>query len=88
LLRGKSCEAYNVGSEDIITIRDLAYSVASQFDGKPEVVILKKFFPGQNAIPYVPSIKKASEDLNLRCLVDLKTALQKTIKWKQTSMPG
>jgi len=87
LFRGKSCEAYNVGSEDLMTIRDLAYSVASQFVGKSEVVILKKSFPGQNAIPYVPSVKKAREDLNLRCLIDLKTALQKTIQWNQTYMP-
>jgi nucleoside-diphosphate-sugar epimerase len=82
LFRGASGEAYNVGSEDAITIRDLAYEVSAAFSHSPKVVIAKSPVPGQLAERYVPSVKKARESLGLDSWINLKEALNRTIKCK------
>ena len=83
LFRGTPGEAYNVGSEDAITIRDLAYEVSVAFSHSPEVVISKSPAPGRPAERYVPSIKKARESLGLDSWIKLDEALHRTIKWNQ-----
>lgn len=83
LFRGAPGEAYNVGSEDVITIKDLAYEVAASFPSSPEVVIAKTSVPSRPAERYVPSIKKASESLGLDSWINLKETLRRTIKWNQ-----
>jgi dTDP-glucose 4,6-dehydratase len=84
LLRGMPGEAYNVGSEDAITIMDLAYQVAAYFPNSPKVVIAESPVPGQFSERYVPSIKNAREGLGLNSWINLKEALRRTIKWNQT----
>ncbi len=83
LFRGIPGEAYNVGSEDAISIRDLAYEVAAFFPNLPNIVIAKPPAPGRPPERYVPSIKKARENLGLDSWVNLKETLNKTIKWNQ-----
>ena len=84
LFRSTPGEAYNVGSEDAITIRDLAFLVAASFPNSPKVVIAKSCAPGQTADRYVPSVKKARESLGLNSWIKLKEALDRTIKWDQS----
>ncbi len=81
LFRGVPGEAYNVGSEDTITIKDLAYEVAASFLKPPKVVIAKALVSGRPPERYVPSVKKAAESLGLKSLVSLKEAILRTIKW-------
>jgi len=81
LFRGTPGETYNVGSEDAITIRELAYQVAASFPNSPEVVIAKSSAPGKSPERYVPSVKKAKESLGLDSWISLKKALNRTIKW-------
>jgi len=81
LFRGVPGEAYNVGSEDTITIKDLAYEVAASFPNSPKVVIAKSHVPGQPVERYVPSVKKAREQLKLDSGITLGEALRRTIKW-------
>jgi len=83
LFRGTPGEAYNVGSEDAISIRDLAYEVAASFPISPKVVIAKSPVPGKPPERYVPSVKKATESLGLNSWISLKEALLRTIKWNQ-----
>lgn len=83
LFRGVPGEAYNVGSEDAISIRDLAYEVSAAFSHSPKVVIAKSSLPGRPAERYVPSIKKARQSLGLNSWIKLDEALNKTIKWNQ-----
>jgi len=83
LFRGVSGEAYNVGSEDAITIRDLAHEVSSAFSHSPKVVIAKNPAPGLSAERYVPSAKKARESLELDSWIKLDEAVRRTIKWNQ-----
>jgi dTDP-glucose 4,6-dehydratase len=83
LLRGKRGEVYNVGSEDAISIKDLAYEVSAAFSHSPEVVIAKPPVPSRPPERYVPSIKKARESLGLDSWIKLNEALHRTIKWNQ-----
>jgi dTDP-glucose 4,6-dehydratase len=83
LFRGTPGEAYNVGSKDAISIKDLAYEVAASFPNSPKVVIAKSPAPGKPVERYVPSTKKARESLGLDSWIDLKETLNKTIKWNQ-----
>ncbi|MDI6839394.1 MAG: NAD-dependent epimerase/dehydratase family protein [bacterium] len=81
LIKGKSCEPYNVGSDEAITIKELAYMVRDCFKNKPEVIIKKKPKVGVKPERYVPSVKKAKSQLGLDVKVDLMTAIKKTISF-------
>jgi dTDP-glucose 4,6-dehydratase len=77
LFKGKTCWPYNVGSEDAITIKDLAYKVASYFPYKLDVEILNSFDKPKR---YIPSTKRAREELGLMQLIPLDEAIKKTIE--------
>lgn len=81
LLKGKPGRAYNVGSEEAISIADLANRVANQFTPPPAVLIAQK--PTMDKLPerYVPSTQRVREELGLKQQVDLSTAIHKTISW-------
>ena len=83
LFRGTPGEAYNVGSEDAITIRDLADEVSASFPNSLKVVIAKSPVPGKPVERYVPSVKKAREKLKLDSWIKLGEALHRTIEWNQ-----
>lgn len=88
LFRGTPGAAYNVGSEDAISIRNLAYEVSTSFPNSPKVVIAKTPIPGRPAEHYVPSIKKAGESLGLDSWIKLDEAFRRTIKWNQIINKG
>ena len=83
LFHGQPGAAYNVGSDDAISIRDLAYEVSVAFFPSPKVVIAKSPASGRPPERYVPSVKKARESLGLDSWINLKEALNRTIKWHQ-----
>ena len=85
LFQGKSGEAYNVGSDEAISIKDLAYSVSSCFTNNPEVVIAEFPIQGQPAVRYVPSISKFKETLGMNSRTNLKESLKRTIEWHKQS---
>ena len=82
LFCGEQGEAYNVGSEHAISIRDLAYEVSAAFSHSPKIVIAKSPIPGRQR--YVPSVKKARENLGLNSWIKLDEAVRRTIKWNQS----
>lgn len=79
LFKGKSCFHYNVGSEDAITIAELANIVAQCFKKPIEVRIAKSSTPDSPPDRYVPSTKRAQMNLGLRQIVNLRTAIERTI---------
>lgn len=87
LFRGEPCCAYNVGSEEEITIADLAHSVAHQFPNPIEVRTAKS--PDANRPPerYVPSTRRAQVNLGVRQHVDLGTAIERTLNWNRAVVP-
>ena len=82
LLSGKSGEAYNVGSDYEISIKDLAFLVRDVVNPKIQVTILgKDSLDGRNS--YTPSIKKAKSQLGLSTAVSLEEAIALTAKIKK-----
>lgn len=79
LFKGESCRAYNVGSEEDLTIAELAKTVARCFQKPLEVRIAKAPDLTRPASRYVPSTKRAQRDLGVRQIVDLRTAIERTI---------
>ena len=85
LFRAPSARAYNVGSGRALTIAELARKVESAMGLHSGVTILHAPAQGQPQSRYVPSVHRAETELGLRELVDLETAIQKTVKWLQPS---
>lgn len=86
LLRGQSCRPYNVGSEEALSIRQIAEEVALATGTS---VSLAKV-PNGDDLPsrYVPSTKRAVTELNLRQTVSLRDAIAKTIRWNRLREGG
>jgi len=79
-LRGNSGTAYNVGSEDSISIYDLAKRVA-HIAGSQEKVQCAERISGMPVQHYVPDVTLAKKDLRLQEPLDLDEAISRTIRW-------
>jgi dTDP-glucose 4,6-dehydratase len=79
LVSGRSGQAYNVGSDHALTIGELARKVAGLFD--TSVQIARDAVPGQPPQRYVPSIRRAREELGLDVRIELDEALGRTLRW-------
>ncbi|HEY3885173.1 MAG TPA: NAD(P)-dependent oxidoreductase [Vicinamibacterales bacterium] len=81
LLKGTSARSYNVGSGDALTIADLAERVVRAIHPGAAVEIARPPVPGAVAQRYVPSVKRAEEELGLRVSVSLDDAIARTAGW-------
>jgi nucleoside-diphosphate-sugar epimerase len=81
LLRGVPLQPYNVGSEEPVSIADLARTVARLFQPPREVRISKAPSAGATRHRYVPSTMCARSGLGLRVTVGLEDALARTVEW-------
>lgn len=84
LQRGKSNEAYNVGSDYATTLLELAQIINERAMNDHSVRV-----SGQRALNlagtrYVPSIQKASSELGLKNCVSLPEAIDRTINWHRS----
>jgi dTDP-glucose 4,6-dehydratase len=80
LFRGTPLRAYNVGSEQAVSIGELAHTVAGAFTPRAEVEILGA--PGAGtAQRYVPSTARAQRELGLSCRLPLGDAIRRTQRW-------
>jgi len=84
LSRGKACYPYNVGSEDDITIAELAHTVSMCLHKPAEVQITKTPDPDNNLVErYVPLTKRAQGELGLCQRIDLPEGIKRTISFFQ-----
>ncbi len=80
LLRAPNGAVYNVGSEEAISIGELAERIAVRLaDGA--YAILGKADPGWNPGRYVPSTEKIRTELGLSATVGLDEAIRRTALW-------
>lgn len=79
LFKGNSCVAYNVGSEEGVSIAELADVVAKCFQRNIDVKLSKTPAPNVTPERYVPSTRRAQIDLGLRQTVNLKESIERTI---------
>ncbi|HXH73857.1 MAG TPA: NAD-dependent epimerase/dehydratase family protein [Bacteriovoracaceae bacterium] len=80
LLKGKYGEAYNVGSEEEISILKLAESIASVTRSKGKVTVRGS---GDDFTRYIPSTLKAQEELGLKQLVSLDQSILKSFNFQK-----
>ena len=78
LLFGESKEAYNVGSEGGLTIRQIAEKVRDLLAPGLKVRVFGKPRPDQLASFYVPSTKKARTELGASLEVSLEDSIRRT----------
>lgn len=81
LFKGKSCYPYNVGSENEISIKDLSYLVARCVDKSIKVNIEGKSSSVEEVDYYVPSTRRAREELGLKERIILEEAIRRTINY-------
>lgn len=84
LLRGDNGRAYNVGSGHAVSIAELAGAIGREVQPQPEVRIAQQAVPGRPSDRYVPDVRRAEEELGLRCQVDLSEAIRRTLRWWQS----
>lgn len=72
--------AYNVGSEQDVTIKDLALEIASCTNRNAEVVI-HGVDDTENVNRYVPSVDRAFKELNVSQTVSLSQSILRTSNW-------
>lgn len=80
LFRGEACHPYNVGSDQEITIAQLAATVASTIGGS---IKAPTSTPNVNSSTshYVPSIDRAKIRLDLNVCIPLQESIQRTTSW-------
>jgi len=81
LTAGSTGQSYNVGSDQPVSIRELAELTARAGGVEPQVIV--KQTPPPDALPsrYVPDISRAVRELNLDVYTPLESALAQTIAW-------
>jgi nucleoside-diphosphate-sugar epimerase len=81
LFRGEPGVAYNVGSDQELTILQLANEVARLSDPPSEVVVQQAADANKPAERYVPDVDRARRDLKLDVSIDLREAIRRTINF-------
>jgi dTDP-glucose 4,6-dehydratase len=79
LLRGKSNEPYNVGSDDDLTIEELAHHVARTVHPASNVAVKQKKNKNIPLKRYVPNVEKIARELGLAPATKLDAAINKTL---------
>jgi dTDP-glucose 4,6-dehydratase len=84
LFRGQPVHPYNVGSEEDVTILELASAVAECSTGRIDVELAHHPLPGVPPSRYVPATGLAASELGLATLIQLREAISRTATWHST----
>jgi dTDP-glucose 4,6-dehydratase len=82
LIRGESARPYNVGSNQDLTIADLARAVAENTVPETRIEIVRQP-TGAPPSRYVPCIDRARTELGLAPLISLDEAIRRMYKWNR-----
>ncbi len=88
LLNGRSGNAYNVGSEEALTIADIASIVAGLNDPSLDVVVKQQPTPNSPPSRYIPSTALAQRELGLVQTVPLIEGIKLTKAWYDSKNSG
>jgi dTDP-glucose 4,6-dehydratase len=83
-VRGTTGGKYNVGSDDPVSIKDLAQAVIRNVNPQAEVVITGTDTI-ENTSRYVPSTEKVSSQLKIENHIDIDEAIKRTALWWEQS---
>ena len=84
LVRGQSGRVYNVGSEEAVSIAQLAGRVIQALGASQPVEIAKKPVKGVPAERYVPDTARARRELGLEQWISLDEAIRRTAHWRRS----
>ena len=86
LFRGHNGRSYNVGSEEGVSIAELAHLVAASCG--PEVAVIVRGKPDLSKAPerYVPSTERASRELGLVPWISLPAAIARTVAFHKDAV--
>jgi len=82
LMRGKRFQPYNVGSQDSMTIREVANAVAMAFSPASSIQIASPKETLLATSVYVPDICRAQNELGLAQIIQIDEAIRRTIQWE------
>lgn len=88
LFQGVSCRPYNVGSNEPLSILDLAHLVREEFNGVPEVSIGQTAIPGSLPARYVPLTDRAQTELGLAEWISIDEGIRRTVEWHLSNRKG
>ncbi|MBF0428846.1 MAG: NAD(P)-dependent oxidoreductase [Magnetococcales bacterium] len=88
LVRGQAGQAYNVGSDQILSLAELARLVAANCSPEPSVWVEKRPKSGQTPTRYIPDVSKVRKELGLVRRVGLERAIEKTFAWHRERVGG
>jgi nucleoside-diphosphate-sugar epimerase len=83
LFKAPHARAYNVGSDEDISIKNLVDIVAMAQGGGQPFTLAVSPQSGCSILRYVPAIKRASEELALRVYINLFEGINKTFIWNE-----
>ena len=86
LADGQSGQAYNVGSEQPVSIKELADHIVLQAASPVSVDIASPYVGTTPPPRYVPDTSRVRQALNLREWTPLPLALNKTLQWSRLAM--
>jgi nucleoside-diphosphate-sugar epimerase len=81
LFQAPPMKAFNVGSEEAISIADLAALTASTLNPQLRIHIAQQPVDGSSPLRYVPSTQRAQQDLGLRQTISLTESIRRTAAW-------
>lgn len=81
LVRGKSCRPYNVGSDEALSIQEVAERVKEIIAPEAQIQVMQKRQPGDKPQRYIPSIARINKELSLKPRYPLGLAIQLTMNW-------
>lgn len=81
LIRGRSLRAYNVGSENVLSLAEIAGLVAECDGNALQVIVARKPDNSKPLDVYAPCTKRARTELGLKETINLREAIEKTIEF-------
>lgn len=82
LLKKNKKSTYNIGSDESLSIKNLAYEVSSALRGNNKIKILGSFKDGVGA-PYFPNINQFKKEFSVKVMIDIHEAILRTANWKK-----
>ena len=81
LFKAPTSRAYNVGSSEDLSIRQLAETIASILGQKVDVHLMVQPEVTQQSSRYVPDVDRADRELGLKASMSLPEAIRHTARW-------
>ena len=81
LFRAPSGRAYNVGSPESLSIREVAEAVRDALAPEVTVEVRQQAAAGAAVSRYVPSVERAERELGMRMTVALSETIRRTAEW-------